>query len=54
MLTKLSKMNYGKFFGSDFKTSQIDKDFEGIQNSDKAKIITNVIDLMFYSKQELS
>lgn len=48
ILRKLRKINYNKFFGNNFQTAKIDKNFEGIDNQGKANIIGNVIDLLFY------
>jgi hypothetical protein len=51
MLTKLRRINYNKYFSNQFKTKQIDKNFEGVDNKGKAKIIGNLIDLLFYDQK---
>lgn len=48
ILKKLRKINYNQFFSNRFQTASIDEKFEGIDNHGKAKLIGNVVDLLFY------
>jgi hypothetical protein len=47
IMRKLRKIKYNDFFGNDFKLEKIDSQFTDLQNKDKAKVIDNVIDLLF-------
>lgn len=47
MLKKLRRISYNDFFKHDFQTKKIDNQFSELKVDDKAKIIGNVIDLLF-------
>ena len=51
LLKKLSCINYGHYFAQDFKASEIDSKLEGIKTSEKAKLLKNVIDVMFHESE---
>lgn len=53
MLKKLRKINYNQFFSSRFQTATIDSNFQEVDNPGKAKLIGNVIDLLFYDQNQL-
>ena len=47
-MRKLRKIGYNDFFGTDFRLSRIDKNFQDLEVKEKSQIITKVIDLLFY------
>jgi hypothetical protein len=46
-MSKLKKINYNQFFSNRFQTFNIDRNLEGVDNNGKAKLIGNVIELLF-------
>lgn len=47
ILRKLRKIKYNDFFSGNFTVNRIDSKFKDLENSEKVKVIDNVIDLLF-------
>ena len=53
ILRKLRKIGYNQYFGNNFQVNRIDENFKDLEIKEKAKIIGNVIDLLFYDQNQL-